>query len=89
MSPPTRVYSGVEIRPARRPRYHLGAEYSLENLFFILTGYKTNYDEEDFSMGMGIRYAVGGFALNFDYAFMNFSNFDGVHLITVGLHATN
>ncbi|MBC8479185.1 MAG: PorV/PorQ family protein, partial [FCB group bacterium] len=38
---------------------HLGAEYDFNNVFSFRSGYKTNYDEEDLSMGMGIRYQVG------------------------------
>jgi hypothetical protein len=63
-------------------RVHFGLEYSFNKLFFLRGGYKTNYDQEDFTLGGGLNYSLGGLALGLDYSYISFQNFDAVHMFT-------
>ena len=63
-------------------RMHLGLEYGFKNLVFLRGGYKTNYDEEDFSFGAGFHYALGGIALTLDYSYLQFQHFDAVNMFS-------
>lgn len=63
-------------------RMHLGLEYGFRNLVFLRGGYKTNYDEEDYSFGAGFHYAVSGFALTLDYSYLQFKHFDAVNMFS-------
>lgn len=63
-------------------RVHLGLEYGFNDLVFLRGGYKTNYDQEDFTLGGGIQYQTGSLALGLDYSFVAFENFDGVHMFS-------
>ena len=63
-------------------RMHFGLEYSFKNMFFLRGGFKTNYDEENFSVGTGFSYPIGNFKLALDYAYVNFTNFDAVHMFS-------
>ncbi len=68
-------------------RIHIGVEYSLNDMIALRTGYKTNYDDENFTVGAGFKHHLGPLAFEFDYAFNNFSTFNPVHLFTLGLSA--
>ncbi len=63
-------------------RLHFGGEYSFRNLVFLRAGYKTNYDEEDLSLGGGLLLKLRNLALGLDYAFVHFKNFDSVHMFS-------
>jgi hypothetical protein len=63
-------------------RIHIGAEYSFRDMVFLRGGYKTNYDEQDFSLGGGVHYAFGEIALGLDYSYVMFANFDAVHMFS-------
>ena len=65
-------------------RIHLGAEYWFMNLVALRSGYKFNYDEEGFSVGIGAKLDVSGLNLKFDYAYTDFGVFDNVNRITFG-----
>ena len=66
-------------------RIHMGVEYSLNDMIALRTGYKSNYDDENFTLGAGFKHHLGPLAFEFDYAFNNFSTFNPVHLFTLGL----
>lgn len=63
-------------------RLHFGVEYGFRNLVFLRGGYKTNYDEEDLSLGAGLHYAFNGFAFTLDYSYVQFKNFDAVNMFS-------
>jgi len=63
-------------------RVHFGLEYNFRDMVFLRGGYKTNYDEEDFSLGAGFQYGLGNFKLGLDYSYVNFQNFDAVHMFS-------
>ncbi|MCK6560891.1 PorV/PorQ family protein [bacterium] len=63
-------------------RLHFGVEYSFKKAFFLRTGYKTNYDEEDVTVGGGARLTMGQTAFGLDYSYLAFDNFDAVHMFS-------
>ena len=63
-------------------RLHFGAEYGFRDAVFLRAGYKTNYDEEDLSLGAGLKLKISGMAAGLDYAFVRFANFDAVHMFS-------
>ncbi len=74
------------VHPREYPeRLHLGTEYWYAGLVALRAGYKINYDEEDFSAGIGLKYKLAGIGFKFDYAFNNFKSFDAVHIFTIGI----
>ena len=58
----------------------LGTEIPIYNMLFIRGGYKFNYNDENFSVGMGIHYKT----FKIDYAFLNNKDLDDVHIIGIG-----
>jgi len=78
-----------------------GAEVSLYDLLFLRAGYKFNYSEaedggtserdaiktsiEGVSLGGGLQYEVGGYAVALDYAFTQMDLLDNVHRFTLRL----
>ena len=64
-------------------RVHIGTEYSFNNILAIRAGYKSNYDEEGFTAGAGLKTDSG---LVIDYAYAAFGNaFGSVHRFSIGL----
>ncbi|MBN2008792.1 PorV/PorQ family protein [candidate division KSB1 bacterium] len=63
-------------------RLHLGCEYSFRDMLFLRGGYKTNYDEEDIAFGGGFVFNVGNMGVGFDYSYIQFKNFDAVHMFS-------
>lgn len=63
-------------------RLHFGAEYSFKKMFFLRTGYKTNYNEEDMTLGGGAKLTMGKTAFALDYSYLAFDNFDAVHMFS-------
>ncbi len=63
---------------------HLGGEYQVADILFLRGGYRTNYDTNDFSLGVG--FSKRNFRV--DYAFMPYSSgHDDAHIfnLTFGL----
>ena len=49
-------------------------------------GYKVNYDEEDFTAGLGVKLESSGYGLRADYAYAAFGEFFGsVNRVTLSL----
>lgn len=67
-------------------RLHIGLEYGFLDTVFLRGGYKMNYDEEDFTAGLGVQLARSGYGLRADYAYSAFGEFFGsVHRVTLGI----
>ncbi|MCK4914584.1 MAG: PorV/PorQ family protein [Candidatus Eisenbacteria sp.] len=61
-------------------KVNVGAEYVLNDMYFLRAGYKMGYDEESFTAGCGARLTVGGLGrLGVDYSYAAFGYFSGVH----------
>jgi hypothetical protein len=65
-------------------RVHFGLEYGFSDLLFLRGGYKTNYDEENITFGGGARVKVSNYAVAVDYGYLQFDNFDAVHMFSLG-----
>ncbi len=63
-------------------RLHFGMEYGFKKTLFLRGGYKTNYDEEDLTLGGGVRLNPGNMALGLDYSYLAFKNFDAMHMFS-------
>jgi hypothetical protein len=63
----------------------LGAEFGYNDQFFLRSGYKVNYDEENLSLGGGLKLSLGqGTKLVVDYAWQNFGRLESAQRFTVG-----
>ena len=58
----------------------LGTEIPIYDTLFLRGGYKFNYNDENFSAGVGIHYKT----MKIDYAFLNNTDLDDVHIIAIG-----
>ena len=65
-------------------RVHLGLEYVFNNIFAVRSGYKFNYDEDNFAFGFGVMPTFADKNIRFDYAYNPFGVLDGVHRISFG-----
>ena len=66
-------------------KFKIGGEYSFMNMFIARAGYQMNYDERDYTAGVGIKYALSGIPLRIDYAFEPFGIFGNIHFVSVGI----
>ena len=60
-----------------------GTEYAFDDLIFLRGGYKTGYDEQDFSFGIGLKYSLSGIQTQFDYAYSAFGLLGGINFISL------
>lgn len=63
-------------------RVHLGVEYGYNQMFFLRGGYKTNHDEQGMTLGAGLDVDISDFSLGVDYSYLDFGNFDAVHIFS-------
>ncbi|MGE5400796.1 MAG: PorV/PorQ family protein [Ignavibacteriales bacterium] len=56
-----------------------GIEYKWKNLFFLRGGYKFNVEEQNYSLGAGVRMPLRIADVTFDYAFSNFTRLGSAH----------
>lgn len=59
----------------------LGAEYNFEDVLLVRAGYQMNYDERDWTAGLGLKQEIVGAQIRIDYAIEPFGN---RHFISVG-----
>lgn len=60
-----------------------GTEYIWNNMLSLRGGYKFNVDEQDFSVGAGVKVPVSIAEFTFDYAFSNFSRLGSAHRFSI------
>ena len=63
-------------------RVNIGLEYGYDKMFFLRGGYKTNHDEQGMTLGAGIDVNISDFLLGVDYSYLDFGNFDAVHIFS-------
>ena len=83
-TPGQRLTVSAEFRhPAdTSEKINVGAEYSLNETYFVRGGYKMNYDEESFTAGGGARLVVGALGrLGVDYSYSDFGYLGAVHRV--------
>lgn len=67
-------------------KINLGAEYSLNEMYFLRAGYKLNYDEESFTAGGGARLDVGHLGqVGVDYSYADFGHLGAIWRMGVTL----
>jgi hypothetical protein len=64
-------------------RLHIGTEFVYMKMFAFRAGYKFNYDVENFSLGVGVKFNFEGLDGAFDYAYTNAEFFDAVHRLSL------
>lgn len=67
-------------------RLHVGAEYVFDDLLAVRAGYRLNYAEGNWSVGLGFSPPqVGGVRLRADYAYVGYEFLTAPHRFTVSL----
>ena len=64
-------------------RYHVGAEYSFNELLVLRGGYKFKYDEGNVSLGFGIHPRFSNLELSLDYAYVDYEFLDAPHRLSM------
>lgn len=64
-------------------QYNLGAEYILFETVSVRSGYRFNYDAENFSAGVGVNLASVGLQGMIDYAFTNYTTLPATHMFSI------
>jgi hypothetical protein len=64
-------------------QYNAGIEYVFQNLVSFRTGYRFNYDTENWSGGLGISLASVGLDGRLDYAYTNYEFLPGTHMFSM------
>jgi len=65
-------------------RIHVGGEFWWRNLLALRAGYKTNYDEQSFSLGFGFQQSFGATKLKIDYSYSAMERFSYINRFTFG-----
>ncbi|MFN0158193.1 MAG: PorV/PorQ family protein, partial [Bacteroidota bacterium] len=78
------LYGAVQIgRPNDADeQYHLGLEYVFQDLVSLRTGYRFNFDAEDWSGGIGVDLGSLGIAGSLDYSYTNYKFLPGTHMFS-------
>lgn len=81
------LYAAVQVgRPNDADeQYNAGIEYIYENVLSFRTGYRFNYDTENWSGGLGVNLSTLGLVGSFDYAYTNYSLLPGTHMFSIEL----
>ncbi|MCR4439616.1 MAG: PorV/PorQ family protein [bacterium] len=66
-------------------RINLGAELALRQVAFLRAGYRYNYDEEDWTLGAGVRLPLARSRVRVDYAYSFFNLLDDVQRFSLGI----
>jgi hypothetical protein len=79
------VYAAVQVgRPNDADeQYNLGFEYIFQDLVALRTGYRFNYDTENWSGGMGVGLKSLGINGSLDYAYTNYKFLPGTHMFSI------
>lgn len=64
-------------------QYNLGFEYAFQDMIFLRTGYRFNYDTENWSGGIGVRLNYLDMKGTLDYAYTNYKFLPGTHMFSL------
>jgi hypothetical protein len=67
-----------------REKFHFGASYAFDKVFFVRFGYRLNYDVQKFTFGVGITYPIGDVNGTLNYAYVDFGELTQVHMFSLG-----
>lgn len=84
------IHSVIINFESRHPRdfgekIKIGSEYHYMDFLTIRAGYQINYDERNWSAGIGVKQELSGFPIRVDYAFQPFGILGDVHHISLGV----
>jgi hypothetical protein len=63
-------------------QYNMGFEYVYRDIVALRTGYKFNYDTENWSGGLGVSLASLGINGSLDYSYTNYKYLPGTHMFS-------
>ncbi len=66
-------------------KVNVGGEYAWNENIFARLGYKINYDVEEWTFGVGLKFNIGGNQVGFDYALVDFNDLGKVSQISLEL----
>ncbi len=68
-------------------RISFGTEYAFKEFLMLRGGYKIGYDEQNFSLGLGLNLNMRSVASSFDYSYINLGLLGDIHFLSfrVGL----
>ncbi len=70
-----------------RVRHNLGTEVGYQDAVYLRAGYKLNYNEVTYTVGVGFNLEKYlHFPLMFDYSFVNYGPFGGLHQMTINMN---
>lgn len=62
-----------------------GLEWDYGELIYLRGGYQFNHDIATYSLGSGLRFSIGGYAMTFDYAYNAYGKLGGAQRFGVNL----
>jgi hypothetical protein len=69
-----------------KARHNFGLEAGYRNIFYLRGGYKLNYDEIDYTAGIGFDFSkIMGYDLRLDYVFLDYGVFESLHQFTFNI----
>lgn len=66
-------------------KINFGTEYTLLDMAVLRAGYRYNYDEEDLTIGGGLKLSTGSYSLLLDYAFVRYGRLGDVSMFSLGI----
>jgi len=66
-------------------KLNIGGEYAWNENVFARLGYKINYDVEEWTFGVGLKFDIGSNQVGFDYALVDFNDLGKVSQISLEL----
>lgn len=65
-------------------KFHMGADYTFQDVLSLRGGYRFNYDEQGLSVGAGLNYSQGSITGSVNYAYLDFGALNGAHFLSLG-----
>lgn len=66
-------------------RFHFGGEYWYNDFIALRAGYRINYDEGNFSFGIGVKHRVSNFDVGLDFAYVSYEFLTSPYRLTLVL----
>ena len=60
-----------------------GAQYGWQDMLFVRAGYKSGFDEQNLSLGLGVKVGVDGIDSRFDFAYAAFGQLGGTSFLSL------
>jgi hypothetical protein len=60
-----------------------GGQYAWQDMLFIRAGYKSGFDEQNVSLGLGVKAHMGGFDSYLDFAYAAFGRLGSTSFLSL------